>query len=95
VTDPVQPPKEEEATLPRTYYQLSKTYPPSPKDEFREAKWLQRCAKSATEIGEAVGMKSHHRLITAYIKPLLVMKLIEQTIPNSPRAPNQKYRLAS
>ena len=56
---------------------------------------LRNQPMSAFEIGAAIGMKSRVRLITIYIKPMLERKLIEQTIPNSPRAPNQKYRLAS
>lgn len=50
---------------------------------------------SAAEIGAALGMKSRHRLITGYLQPLLQQNLLVHTIPNSPRAPNQKYCLAS
>jgi len=56
---------------------------------------LKDGAMSAAEIGEAVGMKSRVQLISAYIRPMLEMNLIQQTIPNSPRAPNQKYKLAT
>jgi len=56
---------------------------------------LKNGAMSAAEIGEAVGLKSRVQLISAYLRPMLEMQLIQQTIPNSPRAPNQKYKLAS
>jgi len=56
---------------------------------------LKGDAMSAAEIGVAIGMKSRHRLITGYLQPLLKMNLITQTLPDSPRAPNQKYKLAS
>lgn len=56
---------------------------------------LRNQPMSASEIGAALGMKSRHRLVTSYLQPLLKMKLIAHTIPNSPRAPNQQYRIAS
>ena len=56
---------------------------------------LKASPLSAAEIGEALGMKSRHHLTTKYLQPLLRLNLIVQTIPDNPKAPNQKYKAAS
>ncbi len=48
---------------------------------------------SISELMEIMKLKHRHTFRTNYIHPAMDMKLIEQTMPESPNSPKQKYRL--
>ena len=52
-----------------------------------------RSGKTAGELQAAVGLSHRVHFINAYLNPALAEGLIEMTIPDKPRSPNQRYRL--
>ena len=48
---------------------------------------------SIKQIMEKLTMKHRPTIVYDYIKPAINLNLIEQTIPEKPKSPNQKYRL--
>ena len=55
---------------------------------------LERGAKSAAEIAEALEIKSRPFLTNCYLVPLMAKGLIRQTLPDKPKSRFQRYALA-
>ena len=50
---------------------------------------------SRQQIQSALGLKSEEHFRTAYLKPGLLAKVIEMTLPDAPRSSKQRYRLTA
>jgi ATP-dependent DNA helicase RecG len=50
---------------------------------------------SRQQIQSALALKSEEHFRTAYLKPALVAKVIEMTLPDTPRSSKQRYRLTA
>ena len=50
---------------------------------------------SRRQIQAALGLKGEEHFRTAYMKPALAAKVIEMTLPDSPRSSRQRYRLTA
>jgi len=51
--------------------------------------------KSREELQHAAGMRNREHFRKAYLLPALDAKLIEMTLPNTPRSSKQRYRLTA
>jgi len=50
---------------------------------------------SRQQIQSALGLKGEEHFRTAYLKPALIAKVIEMTLPDAPRSSKQRYRLTA
>ena len=69
-----------------------------PLAELDDKQWaiLRLCfmARSMKELLEGVGLSSRDFFITKYLQPLISAGLVVMTLPDSPRAPTQRYILS-
>jgi ATP-dependent DNA helicase RecG len=63
------------------------------KEQHELISFMANCRRSKRELMDFAGIKRPASFSTKLLDPLLVAKIVEMTMPDAPRSPQQKYRL--